>query len=126
MRLFAALREAAGAGRMEVDAGTVEEIVTALTDRFGPKFGEIARAGSVVVDGERATFDTELHGTENLPTLLCGAGADLRFGQVIGDRADRRPLSDLHLDVLNLLGVPVTSWGEGSIASTGVPLPIRV
>jgi hypothetical protein len=46
---------------------------------------------------------------------------------VVGDRADRRPLSDLHLEILGLLGVSsITSWGEGDIASTGLPLPIRV
>ena len=51
VRLFASLREQAGAARLEVDGETPDEIVTALTNKFGPKFGEIARAGSVVVDG---------------------------------------------------------------------------
>ena len=70
--------------------------------------------------------DGDLHATENLPVLLCGGGADLRFGQTVGDRTARRPLSDLHVDIMGLLGVPpVTAWGEGEIASTGQPLPIR-
>jgi hypothetical protein len=70
--------------------------------------------------------DGDLHNTENIPTLLCGAGADLRFGEVVGDRANRRPLSDLHLEILHLLGLQaITSWGEGEIASTGQPLPLH-
>ena len=68
--------------------------------------------------------DGDQHTTENIPTLLCGAGADLTFGQVVS--GGRRPMSDLHVDILNLLGVPdITEWGEGAIASTMQPLPIR-
>lgn len=71
--------------------------------------------------------DGDIHHTENIPTLLCGGGADLKFGQVVGDRTQRRPLSDLHLDILRLLGVDsITTWGEGEIQSTGVPVPLRV
>ncbi len=86
VRLFAALREAAGAARVDVDGATVDEIVTALTERFGPKFGEIARAGSVVVDGERAGFDTTLAGDEEvalLPPVSGGMGARPRPQRVL-------------------------------------------
>ena len=69
--------------------------------------------------------DGDQHTTENIPTLLCGAGSDLAFGQVVS--GGRRPLSDLHVDILNLLGVPgITEWGDEVIASTMQPLPIRV
>ena len=68
--------------------------------------------------------DGDQHTTENLPTLLCGAGSDLNFGAEVND--GRRPLADLHVELLNLLGVPgITSWGEGEIASTMQPLSIR-
>jgi hypothetical protein len=45
-------------------------------------------------------FDSDMpngdfHATEHLPVLLCGGGADLRFGQTVSDSATRRPLSDL-------------------------------
>jgi Protein of unknown function (DUF1552) len=70
--------------------------------------------------------DGNLHLPDNLPMLLCGAGADLKWGQEIGNAATKRPLSDLHLEILNLTGVPgITSFGEGKCLSTG-PLPIRV
>ena len=86
VRLFAALREQAGTARLDADGATPDEIVTALTERFGPKFGEIARAGSVVVDGERAEFDTRLHGTEEvalLPPVSGGMGARPRPQRVL-------------------------------------------
>lgn len=69
--------------------------------------------------------DGDLHTTENLPVVLCGGGADLRFGQAVAT-AERRPLSDLHLEILHLLGLTsITAWGEGEIASTGLGLPIH-
>ena len=70
--------------------------------------------------------DGDAHNESNLPMVLCGAGADLKLGQEVGSATTPRPLSDLHVDILKLLGVPVTSLGEGRMASTGQPLPIRV
>lgn len=70
--------------------------------------------------------DGNVHLSENLPMLLCGDGADLRFGQEIVPAA-RRPLSDLHLEIFGLLGVTsVTSFGSGVCKNTGQPLGIRV
>lgn len=68
--------------------------------------------------------DGDLHATENIPVALCGAGNDLRFGEAVG--GERRPMSDLHVDIFQLLGISdITEWGEGAISSTGQPLPIR-
>lgn len=70
--------------------------------------------------------DGNTHDSENLPMLLCGAGADLRFGQEIAPPA-RRPLSDLHMDIFSLLGVSsVTAFGSGVMRSTGQSLGVRV
>ena len=60
VRLFAALRELAGSSEVEVDAATVGEAVERLSERFGERFGAIARSGSFVVDGERAGTTTPL------------------------------------------------------------------
>lgn len=69
--------------------------------------------------------DGDLHSTENIPVVLCGGGPDLRFGQAVS--GGRRPMSDLHVDIMQLLGInDIPTWGEGAIASTGQPLPIRV
>jgi MoaD family protein len=53
VRLFAALREIAGASTVEAEGATVDEVVAALCERFGESFADIARIGSIVVDGER-------------------------------------------------------------------------
>jgi hypothetical protein len=71
--------------------------------------------------------DGDVHLTENLPVLLCGAGDDLRFGQEVGTREARRPLSDLHMEILKLLGVNgVASFGTGECQSTGSSLGLTV
>jgi sulfur-carrier protein len=77
VRLFAALREIAGTSSVEVEGATVGEVVSALGERFGPRFLEIVGAGSVVVDGERATLDRPLDGEKEvalLPPVAGGSG----------------------------------------------------
>jgi hypothetical protein len=72
--------------------------------------------GSDMSDGDK-------HHTENLPVLLCGGGSDLKLGQEVGSRDQRRPLSDLHMEVLTLMGVSsVASFGAGECMSTGAAL----
>jgi hypothetical protein len=71
--------------------------------------------------------DGNVHLTENLPMLLCGAGADLKFGQEIGAANVRRPVADLHVEIASLLDVPgLSSFGSGVARSTGQALGIRV
>ena len=60
VRLFAALRELAGASEVEATGSTVDDVVTALSERYGERFAKVARAGSVVVDGERVAADRVL------------------------------------------------------------------
>lgn len=69
VRLFAALRDLAGASRVEADGETVGELVAALSERYGERFAGIARVGSVVVDGERASADRPLSGREEVALL---------------------------------------------------------
>jgi len=54
VRLFASLREEAGASRVEADGATVGDIVDALSARYGPRFARVAAVGTFVVNGERA------------------------------------------------------------------------
>jgi len=68
--------------------------------------------------------DGNVHHSENLPMLLCGAGADLRFGQEVAP-ASRRPMSDLHVEIAGLLDVPLMHFGSGVCSSTGQPLGIK-
>lgn len=60
VRLFAALREFAGASEVETSGATVGDVVKALSERYGERFAKVARAGSVVVDGERVPADRAL------------------------------------------------------------------
>jgi len=60
VRLFAALRELAGTAKVEAEGDTVDDVVAALSARFGERFARVAAAGSVVVDGERASGDRRL------------------------------------------------------------------
>lgn len=68
--------------------------------------------------------DGNVHGTENLPMLLCGAGTDLRFGQEVVP-SSRRPLADLHVEIGDALGLGLTSFGSGAAASSGQSLGLR-
>lgn len=54
MRLFAALREEAGTSFVQTQGRTAGEVVDGLSARFGDRFAQVAAAGSIVVNGERA------------------------------------------------------------------------
>lgn len=70
VRLFAALRELAGSNEVEAAGSNVAELVEALSLRYGERFEQVARAGSVVVDGERAGPETVLTGGSQQVALL--------------------------------------------------------
>jgi MoaD family protein len=69
VRLFAALREIAGASNVEAEGDTVGAVIDALASRYGERFETIARAGSVVVDGERADASRSLTDGEGVALL---------------------------------------------------------
>jgi diacylglycerol kinase family enzyme/molybdopterin converting factor small subunit len=77
VRLFAALRDIAGDRELDVPGDTPREIVGALTEKFGERFGAIAAAGSVVVNGERADLDQPLRGDEQVALLPPVSGGEL-------------------------------------------------
>jgi MoaD family protein len=60
VRMFAALREIAGTSRLEVDAPDVGSLLDQLSEKLGPDFERIMRAGTVVVDGETVGRDRAL------------------------------------------------------------------
>ncbi len=69
VRLFAALREEAGARVVEATGRTAGEVIDALADRFGERFGAIAAAGSVMVNDERVGRDTPVEEGDELALL---------------------------------------------------------
>lgn len=60
VRLFAALREAAGASQVEAPGKTVGDVVDALSARHGERFATVAMVSTFVVNGERATRSTPI------------------------------------------------------------------
>jgi molybdopterin synthase sulfur carrier subunit len=58
VRLFAALRELAGAGRLDAAGRTVAEVADALSATHGERFARIVEVSSFVVNGERAERST--------------------------------------------------------------------
>jgi sulfur-carrier protein len=88
VRLFAALRELAGAPELDVDAGDVGEVLDQLSDKLGPEFDRIMAAGSVVVDGERASRDRGLQQDDEVALLPPVSGGAV---EGMGDAAPRSP-----------------------------------
>ncbi len=79
VRLFAALREIAGASEVSDVAGrTVGDIVDALGSRFGKRFTLIATASSFVVNEDRATRATPVADGDEVAILppVSGGAAD--------------------------------------------------
>ena len=52
LRLFAQLREIAGTGRVEIDAGDLPSVIEAACDRFGAEFGALLERAAIWVDGQ--------------------------------------------------------------------------
>jgi molybdopterin synthase sulfur carrier subunit len=57
VRLFANLRELAGTSAVEMEGGTVAEILGAATARFGADFGRALETAQVWVNGDRVDLD---------------------------------------------------------------------
>jgi molybdopterin synthase sulfur carrier subunit len=87
VRLFAALREEAGAAEVEAVGSTVGEVVDELCGRYGEPFARIARAGSVIVDGERASPERPLGPSEELALLPPVSGGARIRGRAAGPHA---------------------------------------
>ena len=69
VRLFAALRELAGASEVEAEGKTAGEVADVLSERFGERFAHIAAVGSVVVNGERASRTTAVAAGDEVAVL---------------------------------------------------------
>jgi molybdopterin converting factor small subunit len=69
VRLFAALRAAAGTSRLTTDAATVDELRGELAERFGQPFASRLERSKVVVDGEEADGATSLLGAVEVALL---------------------------------------------------------
>jgi MoaD family protein len=78
VRLFAALRELAGASRVEAAGRTAGDIADALSAVYGERFGSIAAVSSLVVNGERAERDTPVAAGDEVAILPPVSGGGTR------------------------------------------------
>jgi molybdopterin synthase sulfur carrier subunit len=69
VRVFASLRDLAGERVVSLDGATVEELLGAAALRYGAAFDRIARAGSVVDNGERADPETAVSEDDDVAFL---------------------------------------------------------
>ncbi len=75
VRFFAAAAEAAAADGAAIDAGTIGELRSELTVRFGAEFDRILGLCSLLVNGTRATDDAvTLSPTDTVDVLPPFAG----------------------------------------------------
>ena len=79
VRLFAALREIAGASLLEVDAPDIGSLLDQLSEKFGPEFDRIMAAGAVVVDGENVERDRALTPEDEVALLPPVSGGRRRM-----------------------------------------------
>lgn len=95
VRLFAALREAAGAAEVEAAPGSVGEVLDELAGRYGAEFVRLAAISSVMLDGERvADVSRAVDDGAELALLppVSGGTQDVRdAGENAAPRARRRP-----------------------------------
>lgn len=59
VRLFAALRDAAGESRTTSDAATVAALLAELRERYGERFAQRLEVATVVVDGDPVARDAD-------------------------------------------------------------------
>jgi MoaD family protein len=77
LRLFAAARDAAGTGRVEMSGLTVSDVLAEARARFGDDFAQVLAGSRVWVNGEPVEDDRTLSTTDEvavLPPVSGGAG----------------------------------------------------
>lgn len=88
LRLFANLREIAGTARLEIDGGTVADVIEGANERFGPDFERGVQTSRVWVNGEVAQWSDSVEETDEVVLLppVSGGGqpAAIRPVDLIG------------------------------------------
>jgi len=79
VRLFAALREIAGASLLELNASDVGSLLDQLSHEFGPEFDRIMAVGAVVVNGENVSRDRTLKPEDEVALLPPVSGGRRRM-----------------------------------------------
>lgn len=77
LRLFAAIREAAGTSSVILPGATVGDVIAAATVRFGPAFADHVAVCRVWVNGEPAEPDDPVTDTDEVALLPPVSGGSL-------------------------------------------------
>jgi molybdopterin converting factor small subunit len=69
LRLFAAVREAAGTGKADVDGATVGEVLRRAVTQFGPEFAAVLETSRVWLNGDPTTDDAPVTAGDEVAVL---------------------------------------------------------
>jgi len=77
LRLFASVREAAGTKSATFDADTVEGVIAAATEAFGPGFAELVPTCRIWVNGDAALPSDPVSASDEVALLPPVSGGAL-------------------------------------------------
>lgn len=69
VRLFAAARITAGTGSDELPGSTIDQVLDAAIDRYGPDFAEVLHGCQVWLNGDPAAGDTPVRDQDEVAIL---------------------------------------------------------
>jgi MoaD family protein len=82
VRLFAILRELAGASEVDATGKTVDELAAALSAEHGERFAQIVAVSTFVVNGERAERGSPVAEGDEVAILPPVSGGSITRGPV--------------------------------------------
>lgn len=101
------------------DSGAIDRLkrINKMHVRLLKHFINLLKSNDLL-DNTLVLFGTDMndgntHSIENIPTLLCGGGSDLKFGQSVN--LPRSAYPKLLLSILSLMGIQKNSLGEGDV-----------
>lgn len=118
LRLFAGLREVAGAARVEIEGDTVGEVLDGAVARFGPRFGDSLKRARVWVNGEEASREHAVRSGDELALLPPVSGGALDGGPDLA--LPLLPFSLIVLLVLADLAGGVAPWAAAVVLVSAV------
>ncbi len=115
LRLFAHLRELAGASRVELEGETVEEVLAAASSRFGAKFAAGVQSAAVWRNGESASGNDAVRPGDELALIPPVSGGSLTMPSGLVDSALVVGLVGLLLLIGTNLAPGPSWWAAGVV-----------
>lgn len=127
VRLFANLRELAGASAVELPGTTVAEVLEAAGDRYGNRFREALASSQVWVDGERVDRGSPVEATSEVAVIPPVSGGSMivrspmvmEFGLVAAFAAGLLVANAISLEWLAVVVVPLFMVWVYDVAAAG-------